>query len=465
MSSNQKVCFVVQGFGPKTDYTDGRVLNLDASYEVIKQAVEEAGLRCVRADEIIHSGTIDIPMYEQLLRADLVIADLSTYNVNAAFELGVRYGLRPYSTIVLAEEKFKSPFDINHIVIRRYKHLGEDIGRREAERLKGDLKKTIGAILADAHTDSPVYAMLPGLSPPLEAALAKVSEKLAEESPTDASSAVGNASVSIGAARGVGAPAAAAVSASRSVTPTAPEPPSAREWLARAQQAMKQDDFVAATGFWSELLKLSPSDNHAVQQLALATYKSKQPDAEQALKKARSILLALSPATTNDPETLGLWGAIHKRLWEIHRSEAELSEAISACERGFALKQDHYNGINFAFMLNIRAVESARRGEIDEAVADSVQATRVRRDLIRYASPLVEREDLDEESRYWLIATLWEASLGIGDVAGAARWESQARQRDVPAWMQKTREEQAERLLQLQKELAAIRASHAQLPP
>ena len=88
-------CFVVQGFGKKTDFTDGRVLDLDASYAVIKDGVEAAGLQCIRADEIQHSGTIDVPMYQQLLQADLVIADLSTYNVNAAFELGVRYGLRP----------------------------------------------------------------------------------------------------------------------------------------------------------------------------------------------------------------------------------------------------------------------------------------------------------------------------------------------------------------------------------
>ena len=66
---DKPLCFVVQGFGSKTDYTDGRVLDLDASYDVIKQAVERAGLRCQRADEIVHSGTIDIPMYEQLLEA------------------------------------------------------------------------------------------------------------------------------------------------------------------------------------------------------------------------------------------------------------------------------------------------------------------------------------------------------------------------------------------------------------
>src|SRR6185295_18726756 len=111
-----RTCFVVQGFGEKTDLSTGRVLDLDASYEVLKEAVEEAGLRCVRADEIKHSGMIDKPMYEWLYHADLVIADLSTYNVNAAYELGVRYGVRPSTTMIVAENQFKNPFDVGHIV-------------------------------------------------------------------------------------------------------------------------------------------------------------------------------------------------------------------------------------------------------------------------------------------------------------------------------------------------------------
>ncbi|MFZ1851232.1 MAG: hypothetical protein WAU15_03205 [Nitrosomonas sp.] len=34
----EKTCFVIQGFGEKTDFTNGRKLNLDASYAVIKEA-------------------------------------------------------------------------------------------------------------------------------------------------------------------------------------------------------------------------------------------------------------------------------------------------------------------------------------------------------------------------------------------------------------------------------------------
>ena len=132
-----QTCFVVQGFGEKTDLSTGRVLNLDASYEVIKEAVETAGLRCIRADEIVHAGAIDKPMYDWIYRADLVIADLSTYNVNAAYELGVRYGVRPRATMIVAENQFKNPFDVSHIVTLPYEHLGKDIGRKEAIRFRG----------------------------------------------------------------------------------------------------------------------------------------------------------------------------------------------------------------------------------------------------------------------------------------------------------------------------------------
>jgi tetratricopeptide (TPR) repeat protein len=443
---SEKTCFVVQGFGPKTDYTDGRVLNLDASYEVIKQAVLEAGLRCIRADEIVHSGTIDIPMYEQLLHADLVIADLSTYNVNAVFELGVRYGLRPHATIVLAEEQFKSPFDVNHIVIRRYKHLGEDIGMREALRFKEELKGVIASILDQARTDSPVYAMLAGLRPPRE-----------EQERDSPPSAPASSDAATEAPRSVPiAPAAAAAGDARGDTDA---PVSARVLLERAQDAMKRDDFVAAKAAWTQLRRLNPTDIRATQQLALATYKARQPSPEAALADARDLLLGLAPATTNDPETLGLWGAVHKRLWDLHHDANNLSEAVLAYERGYSVKQDHYNGINLAFLLNLRAVDSARKGERDEAIADNVLAARVRRDLIRFAMPLAESPDLSDEKRYWVVASLWEAALGLDDASGVAHWEAQARNLNVPAWMQKTREEQGQRLLALKQELATLLAA------
>lgn len=52
----RQTCFVVMGFGEKTDYQSSpqRVLNLNRTFEdIIEPAVTAAGLECIRADRII----------------------------------------------------------------------------------------------------------------------------------------------------------------------------------------------------------------------------------------------------------------------------------------------------------------------------------------------------------------------------------------------------------------------------
>jgi hypothetical protein len=118
-------CYVIMGFGRKVDLPTGRTLDLDSTYlKIIKPAVEAAGLRCIRADEIIHSGRIDMPVYELLFSADVVVADLSTSSANVFYELGVRHALRPYTTVIIAEDGFRSfPFNINHARIHQYQQF------------------------------------------------------------------------------------------------------------------------------------------------------------------------------------------------------------------------------------------------------------------------------------------------------------------------------------------------------
>ena len=158
------VCFVVMGFGKKTDFETGRTLDLDKTYKnIIKPAAEAARLKCVRADEIVHSGLIDLPMYEQLLTADVVVADLSTSNKNAFYELGVRHALRPHTTIIIAEDGMKAfPFDVNHVLVRQYHHLGEDIGYSEVIRFRDQLTQAINEIVDSdpPKDDSPIYTIL-----------------------------------------------------------------------------------------------------------------------------------------------------------------------------------------------------------------------------------------------------------------------------------------------------------------
>ena len=435
-------CFVVQGFGKKTDFTDGRILDLDASYAVIKEAVQAAGLECIRADEIVHSGAIDLPMYEQLLRADLVVADLSTYNVNAIFELGVRYGLRPHATIIVAEEGFKHPFDVSHIAITPYKHLGEDIGRKEAERFKKVLADRIGVIVSGGNTDSPVYTFLHQLEPPRDRVLAAL---------------------------------VSAVEAAVEVAVAAAPPPSDKDagvgaqtskWLLETALAKinapygQTSDFSGAKALLQMVLAVRPHDHFIVQQLALSTYKSKQPNPLDALLEARTLLLQLEPATSNDPETLGMWGAIHKRIWDIDPKPEHLATSITAYSRGFYLKQDYYNGGNLAVLLELRALLSARAGERDEAIADKVLARRVREEVLAYLTPqLAEKAELPPDKHYWVLASMWEANVGLGRDEQGTQWEQAARALKPPGWMLQSTEEQLVRVRNAQAELRVVMAA------
>jgi hypothetical protein len=92
----------------------------------------------VRADEVCYSGSID-RMYRKFL-ADVVIADISTNNANALYELGVRHALKKGTTIIMSEKSGVLHFDLNHTATLIYEHLGDDIGCSEARKKRSELQ-------------------------------------------------------------------------------------------------------------------------------------------------------------------------------------------------------------------------------------------------------------------------------------------------------------------------------------
>ncbi len=380
--TDSKLCFVIMGFGKKTDYETGRTLDLNATYtEIIKPAATEAMLRCVRADEVMHSGFIDLPMYEMLLRADLVIADISMGNANALYELGVRHALRPYSTIIMKESQGKIYFDLNHINTFTYQHLGEDIGASEARRAKSELKMLIDAILRTPHVDSPVYTFIPRLKQPKlsDEQFEELVQKM-EESEEQFSSLV-----------------------------------------QMAEEALRKDRFSDAVRDFTAAVAVKPSDPYLVQQLSLATYKSKEPSAIAALVNALKIISDLNPSTSNDPETLGIAGAIHKRLWKITSDRAELDMAIAYYGRGFEIRKDFYNGENYALCLNYR---SALEQDQTEKSYFEISARKAREQIINILSNIVIHPQFTERSdRKWVAATFANTLFALGREAEAVAYE------------------------------------------
>src|SRR5262249_36142092 len=53
-----------------------------------------------------------------------------------------------------------------HLATLQYKHLGEDIGAKEAREKTAELTKLVKAVIAAREPDSPVYTYLRGLRQP-----------------------------------------------------------------------------------------------------------------------------------------------------------------------------------------------------------------------------------------------------------------------------------------------------------
>jgi hypothetical protein len=459
------VCFVVMGFGKKIDLATGRELDLDKSYKsIIKPAVQAAGYQCVRADEVQQSGMIDVPMYRLLYEAELVVADLSTTNPNAIFELGVRHALKPRSTIIIAESKFTIPFDATHIAVRRYEHLGSSIDYDEAIRMQTELTGLINALKGKDDPDSPVYTILPRLHAPT----------MIEAAGPAVLSAAGGAA---------GRAARAAILGAGMSDETHPAAESYASKVQTARDAINDGAFAFAKKLLLAIYKEQtapgadeqpkPARLFVVQQLALATYKAGEAEAktgglEKALAgyaEAENLLRQLDVETTTDPETLGLWSAIHKRRAETpgrtaEERKADVDKAVSAAERGFVIKRDTYNGTNLAYLLNLRASLSSG----DDRIADNVLADRVRKMVVKIVDERLatlesqkvdpaEPRPLDEE-RYWMAATKAESLVALGDPSGPGLME--AALASAPAgWMADTTRNQMDKLRTL---LAKARA-------
>ncbi|MEH6565490.1 MAG: hypothetical protein V7756_09230 [Halopseudomonas sp.] len=81
---------------------------------IVEPALEQFGLLVVRADSIDKPGVITRQIIDYLLRARLVIVDLSYHNPNVFYELAIRHAARlPVVQIIRAADRI--PFDVNQV--------------------------------------------------------------------------------------------------------------------------------------------------------------------------------------------------------------------------------------------------------------------------------------------------------------------------------------------------------------
>ena len=369
----KKLCFVIMGYGKKTDIYSGETYDLDKTYlNIIKPAVEESGLECVRGDEIQESGIIDKSMYALLLHADLVIADITTFNPNAIYELGVRHAVRPYSTIILKEKNDSFPFDLSHNKIFHYEHMGNDIGATEAKRCIKELKSLIYNVLQNPETDSPFFQYISSIKPYV----------LSEEEYNSVIKELANKEKHVFAI------------------------------VEKAKTEMDASNFEEAKKFWTKALNKVENEPYFIQQLSLATYKSKVPSERTALQDALNIISKLDPDNTNDPETLGITGAIYKRLWLLDNDVEFLNRVIEYYRKGFQINNDYYTGENYALCLEMKS-----QIEIDkeEKIYYKIEAKKTREKIIEIIDEIFEQDNFSQRNDIkWIYATYSICLLALG---------------------------------------------------
>jgi tetratricopeptide (TPR) repeat protein len=161
--------FVIMPFGKKAG-VDGTYYDFNAIYTLlIKPALETANFEAFRADEETTSGDILTDMFQELLLADLCIADLSIDNANVFYELGIRHALRKRGIVHIQAGRGYMPFDIFNVRTIPY-HITKE-GVPDPAFLEKD-RATISRVILDTWTSetetvhSPIFNLLDGLVEP-----------------------------------------------------------------------------------------------------------------------------------------------------------------------------------------------------------------------------------------------------------------------------------------------------------
>jgi hypothetical protein len=150
-----KRCFVIMPFGEKAD--SGLLIDFDRIFnEIIRPAVEETNLECIRCDQIAEAGSIHRDMFEHICNDEVAVVDITSLNPNVFYELGVRHALCERVTVMIRRKGMTSPFNVSGMRTIEY-----DPGAPETwSGTRRDIALYIRNGLQRAEGDSPVLAIL-----------------------------------------------------------------------------------------------------------------------------------------------------------------------------------------------------------------------------------------------------------------------------------------------------------------
>ncbi len=418
--------FVAMPFGVKKD-SQGSEINFNRVYaELIKPALESAGLEVFRADEEQRAGDIRTDMFQELLIADLVVADLTLDNPNVWYELGVRHALRARGVVLISGGRVTTAFDLYTDRKLRY---GIKDGGPDPATLQDDIKR-IAAMVTDTMESwqgrkvSPVYQLLPNLQEPdwKSLRIGSVKEFWEQHDAWEDLIELARKAKQIG-----------------DVLLLADEAPvaafRAEAWIKAGEALRKAERFDFALEQLDKGLRVDPLNikglrekGMCLQRLALAGSHG------HSLDRAREHYRNVLEAYPNDPETWALLGRVDKDAWvaawrqpdkapkqmreDAADEDALLRAAITCYATGYRRNPSHYySGINALTLMHLyRHLTSDARYDHDMVAMSGA---------VHFSAEC----EPDEQHRFWSLATLGDLEVLVGtpDTVKAAYKEAIAK--------------------------------------
>ena len=316
------------GFGTKKIPNTNIEVDLNFVYnELIKPTIISKKLTSVygqeqfRADEVYTTQSITKTFIEGIFKADIVIADITTLNQNAIYELGLRHAMKPKSTIILcdnhtAQIKF---FDIQDLPQIRYDSdkLNE---YSEFKRIQELLSSYIdNAKNSDDHfIDSPVF----------QSNLYRV---------------ISNS-----------------LTSSQSNTTTSNSQQSWSELTKVANALKDSQQYVEAEIIYKQILDSGFVDDEIVAGYLLSSYKKDETNVDNLKDSQQKLIPYLDIKTTTFHKILGIYGAIYLRIFYITKNKNDLLSAIHFYRLGMNYEDNNiYCARNYcANLLKIADVET-----------------------------------------------------------------------------------------------------------
>ena len=393
--------FIIRPFGVKQG-TKGEDIDFDqVAQKLIDPALTRLGVTGRDTIEIVKPGNIHHDMFQRLLTADLVVADVSIHNANVFYELGIRHALRKRRTLLLRTQQDDYPFDL-----QTYRYLTYD--KDDPAAALPALTEALRQAIASEDADSPVFQWLPELKEPSPGSFLAVPRGFHEAvDRAQAGGAKGDLGMLAAEAEGF-------------------------EWeseglrmVGRAQFSLK--DYEGARATWEAIRKPDELDLEA--NTLLGTIYQRLEKLEESDFALRRVLERKGLEPKARAETNALLGRNVKALWrkewrgettlEARREKALcsgfLEESYKAYGHGFSTDLNHYfSGLNALAMLTVRLELAHALPEVwnacfeDEAApTNGLAAHQAQREKLAAAVDLsiaAERARLEHEERsdHWV---------------------------------------------------------------